>query len=285
MLTINLHLGAHKTATTYIQNILTSNYKTLNKKGIYSSTPSELRGGWLDHTLNNNTVNQSDKHQPSKEGLWIISEENILGVPNDFKTSYEMYPRASNRLLTLKETLGNTSITVFLSIRCYHSFYRSCYLEVVRNKGYLNFSDYYDEQRFKNNNWVHVIEKITENFPESDIILWCYEEFTNLEQTILKKLTGLESLAELDIDSSKEKKRTSLSNRALKELIAVSTLTPRSSTPEVVEALNLKYPTHKKNQPFMPFSQVEITRFKEKYNNDIEEIKTRFPGIIFLSQH
>ena len=288
MLNINLHLGAHKTATTYIQNILNTNQRLLNDNEIYFSTPTQLRNErWFESILTKDGIDDihgdnTEENTIPTSGLWIISEENILGIPYDFMTSNEIYPRASKRLHNLKKLISDKDITIYFSIRCYHSYYSSCYLEVVRNNGYLDFSNFYDKSRFKHNTWLSVIDVLTKIFPENNIVLWCYEDFIKLENIILKKLTGLAD-NELVIDDSAALKRTSLSSKALDRLKKMSSKKQYPVTSEQIETLNLELPRTPETPSFMPFSEAEITLFKKRYKNDIREIKEIYPKITFLS--
>ena len=143
-----LYLGAHKTATTHLQGILRENRTVLEAQNIKLSSPSDVRKEWLPDFFKFCNKNDSKALEQvhalaPKQGKWILTEENIAGVSNDFTVLPGMYPKVGERLACISKAFPGADISLFFSLRSYDSFYRSAYSEVVRNRGYIPFSEFY----------------------------------------------------------------------------------------------------------------------------------------------
>jgi hypothetical protein len=283
---IKLHLGAHKTATTHLQQMLKSSQEYLYQRGVALSTPTELRQKWMPSFFE---YMQSGDEKFLKEirinqsySSWIISEENFSGVSYDLKIQSGIYPNLQKRLELFKNIFKEHEIEIFFSIRSYHEFYRSAYLEVVRNRGYLPFEEFYNEERFKDNSWVSVIEAMVELCGEESITLWRYEDFRSLMPTVLAQMTGLEDVKNIIASYQVQKTRPSLSAKSLQVLESFYSSGHPEEGKKIVEHLTKKYPIGNDYQAFMPFSHDEIQRFKNRYKQDLEYIQNRYPNINLL---
>jgi len=287
-MTIKLYIGAHKTATTHIQSILEYNQEDLKQHTIKLSTPTELRKSWLGNFLNlchkkeMNHIEDLRKELPSS-GIWILSDENFTGTPYEFKVSKQgMYPNVGERLKCLKDLFPHAKIELFFSLRSYETFYRSTYLEVVRNRGYLPFSEYYNEEQFKDNSWVNVIKMFTNVIPQKDITLWCYEDIYKLMPYIINQMTELNNAKELISNYPIKKTRESLSKKTLDVLASLSSEMTQKESQKIVETVNQKYPLGDKYSKFIAFSSTVSQQFQVKYQKDINAIQELYPKIMFL---
>ena len=287
-MTIKLYIGAHKTATTHIQTLLEHNRDILKANHIQLSTPPQLRKSWLPSFLNychhdNNAHIEKLKKEAPSDGIWILSDENITGTPYEFKISNKgIYPNIEKRLKCLKSLFPNAKIELFFSLRSYDSFYRSTYLEVVRNRGYLPFKEYYNEEQFRHNSWLNVIEMFTNIIPQKNITLWCYEEIHNLMPEIINQMTELNNAKALIENYPIKKTRESLSNKTLQVLASLSYVMTQEESQKIVEVINNKYPQGNEYSKFIAFNQEKSKEFQKKYIENILSIKEKYPTIQFL---
>ena len=285
---IKLYIGAHKTATTHIQNILANSRESLSDHGISLSIPSDIRPKWLPllnkyiEAESDETLEKIRKISPSTES-WIIAEENIPGVSKEFKTKSGIYTSLEKRLTSIKKAYPDAKIDVFFSIRSYDSFYRSAYLEVVRNNGYFPFDEFYDANRFKDNSWLSVIESFTNVFDQKHVYLWRYEDLSQLLPVILNNLTSLPTDFALKMIADYEIKitRPSISAKTL-DLLSSSLVNSKSESIELLEQLNKRYPANQHNGYYQPFDLETINTFKNDYKLDSQSILEQYPSINFL---
>ncbi len=185
--------------------------------------------------------------------------------------------------MLLRSVLGNYEIEIFFSLHSYEEFYRSAYLEVVRNRGYIPFDEFYNEKRFENNSWVSVVDSLVEVFGQKSIVLWCYEDFRLLEPLIVKKITQLEDIDDILSSYQVKTTRPSLSAKSLEVLKSFYSSGHNKEGFGLIEHLSQKYPVGKEFTAFMPFNENQIDTFQAQYKNDIDFIRKNYPNIKFLS--
>lgn len=291
MIDIHLYLGAHKTATTHLQGILLANRDTLLTENVTISAPQDVRKRWLPeffnynknrkHTVDKNLINRLTSIAPAT-GLWILTEENIIGVSNDFKNRAGIYPATGTRLKSLVSLFGNANIKLFFSVRSYASFYRSAYSEVVRNRGYLPFDEFYDATRYKNNSWIDTVRMFQEAIPQDHITLWKFEDFRLLVPHLIHLISGGHNAEALLTRYSPKTTRPSLSQKTIDILSDLSPVLRRDESLHLVERINAAYPVGNGCEPYQPFTSKQKSVFQEQYDTDIEEIKKRFSAIRFV---
>lgn len=196
---IILHLGVHKTATTYLQHILQENDKRLELSGMKAHTPPKLRELKYGHLLRSSLSDQAalGEFTALNESLIdgtpsrtiVISEENILGAPRDFKKCKSLYSHADKLLCGLSKQVRGHNVKILICLRSLSTFLPSIYCEYLRhNQDYLPFSDFYSDLNLKKASWFKLVESIQKNFPGIEIVAWDF--------AILKKSGGLTEILE-----------------------------------------------------------------------------------------
>lgn len=290
MLDIHLYLGAHKTATTHLQGILMASRDLLSAQNIKLSAPQDVRKEWLPKLFkycNNPNERGSGLLEglraiAPKDGLWILTEENIAGVSNDFVIKPGMYPAAAERIKSIVEIFPDANISLFFSLRSYDSFYRSAYSEVVRNRGYLPFGEFYDEARFAGNSWAEMVSRFQSVLPQQNITLWRFEDFRSLVPQLVRGLTNIQEVEALLAAYKPETTRPSLSQKTIDILAQLHPVLNRQESLALVERINRAYPISDECSPCRPFSEQQEAVFRQKYVEDIQAIKAGFPEINFL---
>ena len=284
---LTLYLGAHKTATTHLQGILHANRQRLSEHGIKLTMPGDVRKEWLPaffHWCNHKDTESKrtmDRQAPT-EGTWLLTEENIAGVSNDFTRLPGIYPKIDKRLSCLREAYPEVEMELFFSLRSYETFYRSAYSEVVRNRGYLPFDEFYDEERFRGNSWLEMVRRIAQVIPQERITLWRYEDFRTLVPEILRRMTGVEDTEAMIAAYHAETTRPSLSQKTIDILDALHPVLDRQESKKLVERINHAYPVGEGHAPLRTFTPEQEGRFRLQYQEDVEAIRSKFPKINFL---
>ena len=289
---LHLYLGAHKTATTHLQGILLANRSTLRNRGVALSAPQDLRSEWLPRFFRycNSHTDEKDEEalhwlrsQEPPEDLWIVTEENIIGVSNDFALKPGMYPMAAERMRCLVEIFPAADIRFFFSVRSYETFYRSAYSEVVRNRGYLPFERFYDYARFKHNSWHRMLGDIAAVISAEKMTVWKYEDFGELLDQLVCLLTMQSGSDDLIHEYKADLTRPSLSFRTMEILASLDPVLTRQESRALVERINRAYSIEKGFGPYSPFSPTEETELRQRYLQDLDSVRTNFPGIRFLA--
>lgn len=292
MIDIHLYLGAHKTATTHVQGVLLANRARLLEFGVSLSAPEDVRKEWLPLFFKycNNPGKRKDADFVTKltsiapqQGLWILTEENIVGVSNDFTVKPGMYPMAAQRLRMLTELFHGANIKLFFSVRSYDSFYRSAYSEVVRNRGYIPFEVFYDQARFSGNSWFEMAKSIQEVLPQQNIVLWRFEDFRGLVPRLVSEMTGIEDVQPL-LDAYKpETTRPSLSQKTMDLLRDLHPVISRQESLALVERINKAYPVAAGYQTCLTFTLEQEAQLKNQYATDVKAIHSSFPDVNWLT--
>jgi hypothetical protein len=211
---ITLHLGAHRTATTRLQQILDHNAGLLTAEGVAALTPpyagkrnsSTFRGvhqmsrralssrSQFKRLYFRNRANQTLKSLiPPATRRIIISDENMLGPIFNRATGNGIYPDAAEHLLAVKKLLGTSVCEIHFTLRSYAQFIVSAYAMSVLYAGNLpRFEKIRDRLLFLERSWIETIETIHCIFGETPLHIWRFEQLDLQHQ--LSELAG-ESLA------------------------------------------------------------------------------------------
>src|SRR3569623_1136311 len=184
---INVHVGAHKTATTYLQSILKSNLRSLNANGVGYLPLKECRqlltGTLMKHEPRTFEIEQlwhsffPYEHPAGITGL-VISDENILGTCGEFADTGTLYPNVTARLRRLRELLAPHEVHLFFSIRRYAAFLAAAYCESLRHRrGYTSFDEYWNRVKIGQFRWPTIFFRMQEALQPASVTLWRYEDF------------------------------------------------------------------------------------------------------------
>lgn len=268
-----------------------ANRALLSERQIQITAPQDVRKEWLPKFFKycNNLNMQKNEDLLSdltsiapQQGLWILTEENIIGVSNDLVTQSGLYPAASERIKNLVKIFKNAEISLFFSIRSYESFYRSAHSEVTRNRGYLPFEEFYDEIRYSNNSWFETVRMFQDALPQEKITLWKFEDFRSILPKLVQALTGLDDIQILLEAYKPHTTRPSLSQKTLDILSELNPVLSRKESLALVERINRAYPISPDCPNYRPFNPKQESIFQEQYQLDIQKIKASFPAIRFI---
>lgn len=204
---ICIHLGAHKTATTYMQSTFEAIRNSAAGGYLGLLTPRGCRSmvGLTFHTFGRSDQEIDDIASRSCQCLqgWfcselergvtriLISEEQILGSSRLNISTETLYPRLIDRLRCIPEVWQSHNLAFFLAVRNYADFFTSSYSTTVQRGLRLDFS-----ARRRSNlsrlprRWTHVVHDVLSCFPKATLHLWRYEDFSSLRDELLWAATG-----------------------------------------------------------------------------------------------
>lgn len=290
---VHLHLGAHKTATTFIQDALKSNNPLLLAKGVLYLPLQEMRSKNADNgkglTSRIIALSQANRQRGQIQELRqdvledfgperlkkchtvLISEENLSLYLSGY-TNGRPFSDLSQRLMHLREEIG-PKLKVFFSIRDYPDFISSVYVEILRHHQFLSFNDFlislYQDLP---NLWLDAYHNLVQLFGEENVTMWDFEDTVKNPQAILSMLTG--GVQNLDISSKPS--RQSLSQKAVEFIRDFSKLPGESVAAQALaKVANRLHPLSKMNSKFDPWTPREKRILREHYNNEKKSIRIK----------
>ncbi|MDX1948884.1 MAG: hypothetical protein SFT90_00085 [Rickettsiales bacterium] len=296
---INLHIGAHKTATTFIQETLEKNISLLENKNIFycSRLKYTKKLNWnilrriegvtgnlqkLDSTQLRKELKSFENEYLLKNKI-IISDEEISGSLNLKVTKY-LYNDVGKYLNFINTELKNYKIKIFFCIRNYASFIESAYLQLVKMGVSYSFKSFISKEVLENLSWLSILQNILDSSKNVELVVWDYESFSsddNFKKKIISKIA-------FNIDPKSfyliqdKKINPSYSEEALKIAIAANSILSKKEDKNKVRAFLTKNFSTKQgyNKPSL-FSNQEYDLLSLRYKQDIEQIKS-MKNIIYL---
>lgn len=277
-----LHIGAHKTATTYMQKKLAINIGQLAELGIHYDTLETLRkkfSGILQDPDNADPAFVEDLKRLVRTQDVILSEENISGMPGDLVRNGVYYANTKKRLKQIMALLDPASPEIFFALREYSGFTVSMYCEYLRHRDFIAFPEYFELYRKSHFSWVNVVADIVAAAPGARIRLWDFGKFRKIEKDVLSAMLGRDAsfLAEPDGPV-----RESFSETAIRALEAMNGILTPKELKNMVGPLARTVPRGDDHKAYNPIPDAVAAGMKEQYRNDLDAIAARFPAVEFI---
>lgn len=199
---IVLYLGAHKTASTYLQKCLAQSHMRLAQDDIVVQGPRELRpylASWATDPYEDASARATDAlswliDTAEDRGIsrLVLSDEQFLGTLNPLLSGGYFFGNLQRNLEPLIRALQGRPFEAVMAVRNYAQFFASAYCQVVRGSGFRRFNreirdHFLDHPR----GWAEVTGEIAKLCPRgTPIKLWRYEDFGVLEDDVFRLLVG-----------------------------------------------------------------------------------------------
>lgn len=205
-MTIRIHIGAHKTATTEMQRALRAVRSQLEAGGTPFIGPGGLRGRWIslpramfqDDPEARGQAERRLRRWLRRHENHVISEENILGTVHRkriFGPGNRLYPEAAENIARLRALMGDPEVELFLSIRDPAEFATSAYGQVLREGIAMGMEDYVEGHDVAAFSWAELVGRLTECPGVTRVTCWRYEDYAELRPRVLSLLLGEELAA------------------------------------------------------------------------------------------
>lgn len=199
---IVLHLGAHKTASTYLQKCLAQSERRVTRARVRFIGPKRLRP-LLSDSVRRGAGTEIERKRDALAWLideveeqgaqrLILSDEQFLGSLRDTVCGREFYADVLSHMSPLAQALGGRPAQVLLATRDYGPFFASAYGQIIRGWRYLPFDDRMRSRLLdQSRGWSDVIEDIIAVMPKgSQTHFWRYEDFKSVEDQCFDLLAG-----------------------------------------------------------------------------------------------
>lgn len=287
-ISISLHLGAHKTASTHLQKSLQRAPGKLAAEGIRFRGPKYLRDP--DHKLAKATqtggADLSDIFGPDPlttvadgaERL-VLSDENLLGQAFNDAQPGVLYPRARGRIERLLDALSPSPVTLFVGIRNPGPWLASLYSQKIKGGHYMRFDQFCAGFRPTDLRWSGLIRRLLAINPHQGIVVWRHEDYVRIEDKLLARILG--KPAPKGVKFVPQRVNKSISAAAIEDLL-VQHDEGRVMPEDWGKAAQQKFPLSENFPAFDPWSEVEKEASQFAYLEDIETIKS-YPNVTFLT--
>jgi hypothetical protein len=202
--TWHLHVGAHKTASTHLQEQLEALRPELAAAGVGMATLDQLRPVraldlrlrrpkvWLGGVRLRHEIEDRVAQQTPLLPRMIVSEEDILGNAAD-PLAPRMYPRAGFRVRALASALlAPDRGGIWLSVRSLDRFLPAAYATALKH-GALPF----DSEALKTRvlasppDWSTLVARLLRAAPGVPLTVWNYADYRANTRAIITDLTGV----------------------------------------------------------------------------------------------
>ena len=173
MTTLIIHMGAHKTASTLLQQRLAKQSDALHAQGVnFQAKESYALGGELMHhsplSLQRLTELSALLHTSEHDKI-LWSCEGFMG---DF---YQHYANQEPLLSDLATITKGVEVVWVLYVRRQDTFIESLYQQMMKEGRAPSWSDYYASIAHHPYDWNCICEHIAAHFPQSDYHVFPYE--------------------------------------------------------------------------------------------------------------
>jgi len=284
---VALHLGIHKSASTYLVHSLQDNRVLLEKHGVGLVTPKPLRHKYgITRLVNTTRINDKDYEGNTKKikSLFadiikehdferlVITEENFLGFCGQLNGSDEIYPRADKNLNLISEALSEFDTEIFMCIRNLKSFLPSAYCEYLRHaRCVVPFNEFIKNYDFSKVGWCNFVKRVAAAFPKCQVKVWDFDSNFNpvTSQLIIKKLCGHNSMPHITLREKPVRKGINCNGiNLLVGSFGKLTIEEWADLRKFVDGNDL-WTMGKK---FMPWSSMEVAFFDQKHEISLNQI-------------
>jgi hypothetical protein len=280
MVELSLHLGAHKTGTTFIQDSLCANKELLERHGVVFLPLESMRES-ITAAVSSQAppVSLAAKNMicelmRSARTRVVFSDENLLGYPGHRQGRAGLYPNAKRLLSNLKALGLPDEFTVLLCIRSYDTYLVSLYSEILRNGPILTFGEFLLGYELRSLSWFELLKDIRSVFQKASIKFWTFETFK--ERPILG-IAAVAGLPESIIGVQSLPSRQSMSEKAVAELLALRDSMSEAEILQRVPDIEAAFPRSAAYPAFHPLSKVDEQCLRDEYWDDLRRIRLTFP--------
>ncbi len=290
--TWRIHLGADKTATTHVQEILALMRPQLAARGIDFLPNDLVRKSGLAKALG---ARRASTRLPlvrgrvvrglmarhldplrAGPGAIVLSEEKFLGGSQHVFAD-PLYPQAGRIARLLASLAGRAEVVFFLSIRSFEQQLPSAYVQELKFLPPLEggFENIKARVLARPPSWFDLVRRIRAAAPEIPLRIWRQEDYRANAGAILAALCGREIGPLPAIEDPPWTKSPDLA--AIREAEALPPDMPRDD--RRIRALEI-FADSGAGARFEPFAEEERRRLQAAYAADLERIAALDPGML-----
>lgn len=192
---IVLHLGAHKTASTHLQQALK---RARPFAGARVFVPDDLRKDglrlqdWLHRGVEDAGHEAALRSAFAVAGRLVISEENILGQSPGavHRAAGPLYPRSAERLEKLVRVLPEGPVTLALALREGAGFLASCYSQALMAGRVAPYAALFGALDPAAPGWEGLVAGLAAALPAARLVIWDHADWPAVAPAVAQALLG-----------------------------------------------------------------------------------------------
>lgn len=242
----NLHIGLHKTATTYLQDQLEASLK--DHASILYIPRNEYR-----YLTKQRKKKEFFENISAKTTKIIISDENILGHISSIYGNRNIYVNIEKRIRNIIKEINSEKLNIYISLRNIATFLPSVYCEYLRHCSYISYEDFSENIDIESISWYDIFEKIIKKHKKTNFYIFKFENFNKEKVNLIRKI----SFGEIEsFNATIKKSRQSFTNQ------------------EIFDLSDNKIEPKEKEKKFAPYSQEKTKKCLDILDRDIEKLSS-----------
>ena len=276
---IVLHIGAHKTATTHLQQSIEASRGELLSQGIRYFGPKQLRGDNPTFVQRFNLPGAKaigmDYFEAYGEMIedghrLAVSEENIVGsvLTRQGKVAEPIYPRTEERLADLAKKIAPQGLDICLGIRQPTTYLNSAFGQHLMSGGTLPLKKFIWKNPPRIVDWAGYAARIAAVEGVRSLTVWRYEDYRHIFPQIIAALLGERALPL--VKPLERIVHQGISQEAASQM---EMLREDGVTDNVWNKLRAAFPVSPQNPPLNAFGPIEHTTSRVGYALQMRKIE------------
>ncbi|TVP71741.1 MAG: hypothetical protein EA339_08940 [Rhodobacteraceae bacterium] len=289
-----LHIGAHKTASTYLQKLCLANAGRLAAQGCLYLGPERLRRDLVIPSLDRPAPVLRRKTALLRRLLTearatgmraLLSNENTIGGPRPpiMACGTQLYPKAESHVSALLDALDLEGVTLCLALRDPLGLLVSAWGHQYLAGRPVAFDDFIAEVAPEALRWSELVARLLTCERVARVHLWQFEAFHGKAPALVRALAGLPD--EIALNEPPEHPGWTYligpSARALTSLPRVMRHNPELSAKDALRRAMRRYPKSSAYPGPQPFTHAQIAASGRRYAQDLAAIAD-LPGVTCL---
>lgn len=199
-----LHIGAHRTASSALQQHLSLNRAELAEAGVVYWGPKITRGGlfrgaiggvdgvmaWQERRFAGRCAMRAEAVRQTGATHLMISDENMIGSLRGALEHTRLYADAGRRIAAYANGFSRHRLTVALCVRDYADWWTSSLAFRLQRGGPLPHTQMREYLITQPRRWRHLVEELARVLPDVRLVVWSFEASANAPYRLIQELTG-----------------------------------------------------------------------------------------------
>ena len=203
---IRLHIGAHRTATQHLRQMLENNRALLESQGICLADAKVAEQAFAASTVAvRSGTSQEDANAQLVETLTgggdfrriIVIDPNISGTVLRPVGKEFFYPRIGRTILRIKTALHEIPMRLCISVRNPANFIPACYAESLQLGNRDSYETYIEETNLQRLRWSDFLQRAQLKEEDIPVTAWRLEDYPFIWRDVAQAITGLENKEDL----------------------------------------------------------------------------------------